>query len=279
MHFFYLDETGFDGANLHDEREPIFVLGGISIRNEGWMGTQQSFSKIIERYYNNLVPSNFELHANELLSPTGEGFFEGHDRERRNNLAVDVINILSSRKHDVHFFAIDKEELSKNVYFQNLPEKPHPYLLAYDYLITAIDKYISNKSKSARGMFIIDEQKQYDADIAKLMNYRRYDVKKKDRIKKIVEFSYSIDSRKNPMIQFSDIVIYIAKKFLEIELGYKPDYPQEAKRFYAECFSLFYDRCIVKIIVKGYDKKRDENLKKIQAKPKQNWKKRYELEQ
>ncbi|WP_143814354.1 DUF3800 domain-containing protein [Lysobacter spongiicola] len=35
MHFFYLDESGDTGANLADPNQPIFVIGGVSVRDEG----------------------------------------------------------------------------------------------------------------------------------------------------------------------------------------------------------------------------------------------------
>ena len=33
---FYTDETGCDGGTLNNPQEPIFVLGGIILRDGGW---------------------------------------------------------------------------------------------------------------------------------------------------------------------------------------------------------------------------------------------------
>lgn len=35
MHFYYLDESGDTGSNLNDPDQPVMVLGGISVRDEG----------------------------------------------------------------------------------------------------------------------------------------------------------------------------------------------------------------------------------------------------
>ena len=35
MHFFYVDEAGCTGDNLQNADQPIFVIGGVSIRDEG----------------------------------------------------------------------------------------------------------------------------------------------------------------------------------------------------------------------------------------------------
>jgi len=78
MHFYYLDEAGCTGSDLTNQEQPIFVLGGISVRDEGWYETQKPMAAIIEDYFGNDIPQNFELHADQLLSPSGDGPFSGH---------------------------------------------------------------------------------------------------------------------------------------------------------------------------------------------------------
>jgi hypothetical protein len=39
MHFFYLDETGDTGTDLKNAEQPIFVLGGVTVRDKGWRMT------------------------------------------------------------------------------------------------------------------------------------------------------------------------------------------------------------------------------------------------
>lgn len=253
MHFFYLDETGDNGRDLTQAEQPIFVLGGVIIRDEGWNKTHKEFETLINRYFDNAVPENFELHTMDLFSPDGSGAFEGHTRERRNGLIGDVLDLISNRSHHVYYVGIDKSALFK---FDVTPvlgkahlELKTPYLLAYDYLIHVVETYISNKlGRSARGMFIIDEKDDFIEEIEAISRYRRFDAPNAQKIKLVTEFSYPIDSQKNLMIQLSDLCIFLIRKFLEIENGYRDEYTPELK----DIFRGFYRKINNRLILKTY---------------------------
>ncbi|NCB27507.1 MAG: DUF3800 domain-containing protein [Bacteroidia bacterium] len=98
MHFYYLDEAGCTGEDLNNDQQPVFVLGGVSVRDEGWNRTQEDFATILSDYFGGNIPGNFELHAEQLLSPNGAGPFQNHDRERRNQLAKKVLALLNSKR-------------------------------------------------------------------------------------------------------------------------------------------------------------------------------------
>ena len=282
MHFYYMDEAGCTGNNLSDDEQPIFVLGGVSIRDEGWNETQKSLSSLVDEYFDNSVPAGFELHAMELLSPNGDGPFLNHSRDQRNSLAKSILELLAERKHDVHLYAINKDKLSsKTCSLDVIYDIKTPYHLAYDYLITYINWFIKkNLGRSARGMLIIDAKEQFHTDIEQITQVRRFEGPAMHRVKQIVEFSYPVDSQKNPMIQLSDLVVFCTKKFLEIEGGYRDNYTSEAKRFFAECFSLIYNRIPKKTLVDRQGRNMatlNDYLKSVQAKPIRQWKKKYGL--
>ncbi len=67
MHFFYMDESGDSGANLTDQQQPIFVLGGLSVADKKWNNTKERLDAIIVNYFNGSVPVGFEIHSHELL--------------------------------------------------------------------------------------------------------------------------------------------------------------------------------------------------------------------
>jgi hypothetical protein len=283
MHFFYLDEAGSTGLNLDNPEQPIFVLGGISVRDEGWNRTSEALYQVFSEYFNNQIPNNFELHAEELLSPFGDGPFKNHDRESRNLLAKNVLLLLEARRHNVHIFGIEKGKVLNNSFDIELNyDYRVPYLLAYDYLLTFINHHINTAlGQSARGMLIIDTQETWLGDIEEITRSRRFEESPTHRIKKIVEFTYPVDSRKNPMIQISDLVVFCSKKFLEIEAGYKENYSDSAKQFYAECYQLLDNRIHRKTIVNriGRDKHTyNDYLNSIQAKPTRQWKRKYGLQ-
>ena len=128
MHFFYLDESGDSGGNLSDPQQPIFVMGGISVRDSGWNETHRRLNDILAKYFNGVIPIGFELHAHELLSPRGEGPFVNHAIERRLELTRTVLGLLQERSHDVHLVAFDKQKMQK-VEFPEIASTRSPYLL------------------------------------------------------------------------------------------------------------------------------------------------------
>lgn len=280
MHFFYLDESGDTGKNLLDRNQPIMVLGGISLRDEGWNTTRVQFDQIITNFFNGLVPADFELHATDLLSPSGEGHFAGRSMADRCGLVRDVLSLLEERKHGVHFIAFDKKRVHDIACGLVLPFNPsRPYLLGFDYLITYINWYVKEKlGRSARGMIIADEKENYHADIERIVVDRRREGPLAHRVKWIVEITYPVDSKRNPMIQISDMVIYCIRRFLELDAGYRENWSPETKDFYARC----YDRIAARVDRTGLVerggkevKRLNEYLAEVRYLPTGQWRKRH----
>lgn len=283
MHFCYLDEAGCTGAKLDDKNQPIFVLGGICVDDGKWNGLRLEFDKIIDSYFDNKKPQGFELHASKLLSPNGEGVFEGHSDEKRLALASDILDLASSQHH-VHYIAISKEKLKESTaeppedFFIDLN---HPYCLGYNYMITYIEKFIrSGLGRTASAMIIVDEKKECESYISKITDYRRYAVPKIHRVKKITEFTHSIDSRKNQMVQISDLLVFCIKKFFTMETSTSCQWPDEIKNFYANSFDKIYSR----VRYKGFIKREGRNTEWVNSltedarlTPQRNWKSKYNI--
>lgn len=283
MHFFYIDESGDTGSDLMNAQQPIFVIGGLSVSDEKWNPTQQKFVSIITEYFSGAVPEGFELHTHELLSPKGHGPFIGHDRAKRNQLALDVLNILVDHSHTVHAIAFSKPTIHSTTCGIPLHfDTRNPYLLGIDYLITQINDHVKYKlGSSARGLMILDKKDQHHIDIEKILHNRRFATVAAHRVKWIVEFSYPIDSTKNPMIQIADLVIYCLRKFMEIEHGYCNSWSQSAKDFFAQCYSIIDGRLPFKT---GITNRSEPQLKLLNAyissvslKPVGRWRNRYKL--
>lgn len=282
MHFFYLDESGDTGANLADVNQPVFVLAGLSVADKKWNNTKESLDKIVSEYFKGTVPNQFELHATELLSPNGEGPFQGHPIADRLTLVRKLLALLDNLGHYAHFFAIDKPKVTANACeFVTQYNAKNPYLVAFDYLITYINWHVKeNLGQSARGMLVLDEKPEHHANIEAIIQHRRFDVPAVQKVKWIVEFSYPVDSKKNPMIQMSDLVALCVRRFLEIELGYRAGTPEIVKNFYAECFHNLSKRIKSKAIIDRKGKNLDKltaYLETIQAKPAVQWRKNYEF--
>lgn len=128
---------------------------------------------------------------------------------------------------------------------------------------------------------ILDKKDQHHIDIEKILHNRRFATVAAHRVKWIVEFSYPIDSTKNPMIQIADLVIYCLRKFMEIEHGYCNSWSQSAKDFFAQCYSIIDGRLPVKT---GITNRSEPQLKPLNAyissvslMPVGRWRNRYKL--
>ncbi|ULL01226.1 DUF3800 domain-containing protein [Bradyrhizobium sp. I71] len=283
MHFFYLDETGCTGADLASAEQPIFVIGGLSVTDEGWRKTTLAVNAAFSTFFDGAVPDGFELHAHELASGTGP--FSGRTRAERNGFAHTLLDLVAERKHAVHLIAIDKAKLLAST-LQNDHAKIDckiPYLLGFNYLITYIEKYVREQlGRSARGMIILDHKEMFQPQIDSLTHYRRYEIPQARQLKWIVEFSYPVDSTKHPLIQLSDLVIFLARKFLECEGGYRDEWPVEAKNFFAACYEKVHERTYRTTLVESPGV--EENvvhsfLSECQATHRAQWRQRYGLKE
>ena len=282
MHFFYIDESGDTGENINDKNQPIFVLAGLSVADKKWNNTKELLDSIVLKYFEGSIPEKFELHATELLSPKGEGVFKDHPIGKRLDLVRELLSLIDNLGHYAHFFAIEKSKMEKSKCEFDAPyNTKNPYLLAFDYLITYINWHVKeNLGQSARGMLVLDEKPEHHASIESIIHHRRFGVPRVQKVKWIVEFSYPVDSKKNPMIQLSDLVSLCIRRFLEIELGYKSSVPEPVKQFYGECFESIINRVKSKSIIEQKGRKLSklsEYLENVQAKPALQWRRSYAL--
>ena len=283
MHFFYLDESGDTGANLQDAQQPIFVLAGMSVADKKWNNTKERLDAIIFDYFAAAVPDEFEVHSHHLLSLNGEGFFEGHPIAARLKLVKDLLGLVVELGHYVHYYAIEKTSLlNADCQYRTVYNTNHPYLLAFDYLITYMNWHVKeNLGQSARGMIVMDEKEEHHESVEKIIQNRRFEVPSNQKVKWIVEFSYPIDSRKNPMIQLSDLIALCVRRFLEIEKGYKPNVPAVAKKFYAECFDIIDSRVKGRRIIERNGRNLsylNDHVTSMQCKARAQWRRVYGIQ-
>lgn len=281
MHFFYLDEAGCNGRDLENKEQPIFVSGSLIVSDAKWNSTNQAFNQIISDYFNGEIPENFELHSEQLFSPDGDGPFEGHNRERRNKLANNLLDLIEGSSHHTAYYAVDKtslnSELPTDFRVKDYLDLSAPYLISFDYLLSVFEWYTKDRlGSSARAMIILDEKDEFEEEIRSLVRHRKYNVPNVRRLKWLVEFSYPISSHKNPMVQLSDLISFLTKKYLEIENGYREYYSQEVKNIYRDYYAKIEDRLVRKRILQYDSRIRAEEyyefLNRIKSIPDRNWK-------
>src|SRR5680860_126748 len=281
MHFSYLDETGCTGINLADAEQPVFVLGGISVTDEAWRSTTERFNGALDNFFGGARPAGAELHACDLINR--QGIFAGRGQEECNALAHRYLDIIAERGHAIHFIGIDKARMAARV--AGAPEAFFdlnvPYLLSFNYLVSYIERHTKkNLGQSARAMVIIDPKEEYHTQIDAITHYRRYEGVKARRLKRLVEFTYPVDSVRHPMVQVSGLVIFLVRKFLEMENEYRPGWPDEAQAFFAGCYAKIIDRVKWRTLIpmEGAEQAgAGAMLEAVQSTHRQGWKHRYGL--
>jgi hypothetical protein len=198
-------------------------------------------------------------------------------------LALMLLGLLEERSHDAHFFVLDKASLAVNPLGEEMSYRSdQPYLVGFDYLITYINWFVKERlGTSARGMIILDQKDIYHDAIEQLMHGRRFQGVAAHRVKWVVEFSYSVDSKKNPMVQLSDLVIYCVKRFIEIEKGHRNNWSQESKDFYASCYSKIRSRVArTSLVPRGGQNFGALNafLSEVRAEPRLQWRRHYQID-
>jgi hypothetical protein len=129
-------------------------------------------------------------------------------------------------------------------------------------------------------MIILDRKDAFAPEIERITYHRRFEGAITHRVRRIAEFAFSVESHKNPMVQLSDLVVYCTKKFCEMEGGYRPDWGEEARRFYAKCFSVIHARLSRPSLVSRREpatRALNSFLSRVRAVPKARWKNRYGL--
>jgi hypothetical protein len=127
---------------------------------------------------------------------------------------------------------------------------------------------------------VIDEKDEFREAIETIVHSRRFVGPLIHRVKWLVEFTYPVDSKKNPMVQLSDLIVLCSKRFLEIEHGYRNGWPTEVKKYYAECYSLIHERIKRKRLVDRSGRGADSintYLSAVRCETNRTGKRRYDL--
>jgi hypothetical protein len=246
MHFLYIDEAGSTGFDLTAVQQPVFVMAGLTVSDEKWRKTSQAIRDKLETYFaGTAILTDFELHACELLSPSGGGPFAGHDRERRNALAIDLLRLIAERGHYLFHVPIYKAKLLATV----APSKNwgfnwhHPWQFGFSMQITMFEEFLRGPAtgSTGTGLAIVDHEDESVEFVRMHTASRQADTGWK-QLKKVVEIGYSASSHANPLIQLTDLAAFTLKKYYELETAAADKWPQPAKEFFQACRDAMWPR-------------------------------------
>lgn len=245
MHFLYIDEAGSTGADLSAPQQPVFVMASIVVSDEKWRKTQRSVRQRLTDYFGGSLGPDFELHACELLSPSGDGPFAGHGREARNDLAIDLLSLAAERGHYVFHVPIYKAKLAR----QSEPGKDwgfdwhHPWEFAFSLQVTMFEEFLrgSDTGSSSTGLAIVDHEDQY-VSFVRAHTADRQAASGWRELKKVVEIGYSASSHANSLIQLTDLAAFTLKKYYELWTDQAEKWPDEAKNFFKRCRDTLWPR-------------------------------------
>ena len=245
VHFLYIDEAGSTGADLTPTQQPVFVMAAVVVSDEKWRKTTQAVTSTLEDYFSAELPTGFELHACDLLSPNGDGPFAGHDRDARNELAQSLLSLVGERGHYVFHVPIYKRRLAS----VSAPTHDwgfswhHPWQFAFSLQVTMFEDCLRSAATGATstGLAIVDHE-DGAVDFVRAHTALRQSEKGWRQLKKVVEIGYSAASHANPMIQLTDLVAFTLKKYYELQTANSASWPPEAKKFFEDCRNLIWAR-------------------------------------
>jgi hypothetical protein len=251
MHLCYVDEAGSTGKNLKDGQQPVFVMAGLLVSDEKWRKTEGEIRRIVKGAFPGPVPSDFELHACELLAPDGEGPFTGWERGRRNTLALDLLALVNTRRHQVLTQIVSKQRMAS-------AEPPDldlgfdwkdPWEVGFAAVLTMAEEFLRSDrtGRSSTGMVVIDHEPNY-LDVVRSQSRERQLSTGWKQVRKVMEIGYSAVSHANPMIQLADLVAFSMKKWAESQTVFGSGWPPEAKDFYQGCRDLVWERVEFKML-------------------------------
>jgi hypothetical protein len=245
VHLCYIDEAGHSGKNLADGQQPIFAMAGLLVSDEKWKKTEREARGIVKRALGTSPGPGFEIHAGDLLAPSGKGPFKGWSMPDRTQLALDLLELIAVRHHQVLLQFVHKPRMA-TASAPTLPltiDLKDPWEVGFASLLTMTEEFLrSNRTgSSSTGMVIIDHDPSYLNVVRTHARDRQLSSGWMDT-RKDMEIGYSAVSHANPMIQLADVVAFTMKRWAMSQAGYGKRWPLTAQQFLKRCHDLVWPR-------------------------------------
>jgi hypothetical protein len=168
----YLDESGNSGNNLTHPDQPIFCLSALLVPAASWVAIEADLFSTIEQFFPSPRPSDFEIHASELINP--RGFFRSFPIQHR----LDFLNAALSIARHHHLKVIYRAILNRR--YLRWREATfgagviiNPHLAAFPLVAHVVHNYLKTQPSSPLGIFISDENREIMFDVEKAQKILR----------------------------------------------------------------------------------------------------------
>jgi hypothetical protein len=252
VHLCYIDEAGSTGKDLTSAQQRIFVMAGLLVSDEKWRKTEREARALLREAFGGSLPQGFELHACDLLAPTGQGVFQGWNRSKRDQMALDLLRLIDERSHQVLVQLVHKPRMATAPAPTSVPLRldwKDPWEVAFASLLTMTEEILQSRQtgRSSTGMVIIDDNPLY-LGVVRTQARDRQDAGGWRHTRKVMEIGYSAVSHANVMIQLADLLAFTMKKHAESKAGYGSAWSPAAHKFFQDCNDVIWPRVKFKML-------------------------------
>lgn len=220
MNFVYIDESGNTGLNLKDPQQPVFLLTALILPELKWFPLEKKFFHIVRKYFNDKLPSSFQVQAKDLKG--GRGIFKILDFTKQLAFRDEMLQLLLDSEIDIIYRRIIKNKFATFCEEQYGPGiKVNPYIMTLPFVCMEVDHYLRQKGSEQLGMLIFDEQKENLDAVERSLLTLRLDSKSILKTTNIIERGFFIDSSKSFALQLADLAAYYIRKYEEHNLGFR----------------------------------------------------------
>ncbi len=227
MKILYADESGNTGTDFDNKQQPIFVLGGVLVKDTCW----HEINWLLDDRKTNIDPyfEKNEVHTNEIFNSKKKSYFGKNDWHKNLKILEKLVDLVSSLPLEFQYVAIDKK-----IYKKELKEKYgelvkiDPYLYSFSKLYSSTCKNM--KKENTNSIIFLDKLIKFDKE---LLDF--FPVIHKKYADNIIEYPLFLDSDSTNYIQIADILSFYVNKYYSIKNGYQL-YSEEKEK---HCLAMF----------------------------------------
>lgn len=201
----YLDESGNTGRRLDDPDQPIHWLVSVLVPEEHALPLAADLQAIVSRVHPELP--TVELHGSQLFG--GDGDWRGVAPVERVQVYEEALGLLKQRECVVAHSSINKQGL-----FSSTSKATTPHLLALQFLVERLDRYLSTQQDPLRerALLVADETQEHEAFAISLVADLQASgvgvVAGRRVVERIIDTVHFVRSKDNRGVQLADLVAY-----------------------------------------------------------------------